>query len=126
MWPADETKLYGPGAKSCLSTSEWLGEKKIKTITVHHIQKLYEIQILVSINRAVLGHSQAPSFPRVCGCFRARTAELGSCGREQTATELRIPLILPFMEKSVPIPDLKFSSQESTQGLLSTYVTQQV
>lgn len=46
-----------------------------------------EIQITVSINRALLEYSLA-HLRIVCGCFQAAMAELGSCNRDDMAQEV--------------------------------------
>ena len=45
------------------------------------MQKLWDIQISVSINKVLLGHSQAHRLHIVYSCLQARVAELSSYDR---------------------------------------------
>ena len=60
LWPTHQSQLHGPSPKTCLSIFKWL-KKKIETIIFHHMWQSFEIQILVSMNRAFPpSHAQFP------------------------------------------------------------------
>lgn len=56
--------------------------------------KLHEVQVSVSINKALL----EPSYTRVCGCFQVAVAELSSCDRLCGPQSWKYLLLVPLQK----------------------------
>lgn len=89
---------------ACPFSNGW--KKKIETIIFHHMWQSFEIQILVSMNRAFPpSHAQFPYVWDGCG---ATVAGLRSYDTDHMAHRPENIYNLAFYRKSVPIPELRF------------------
>lgn len=82
--------LYDPWTNNSVYIFKWLGEKNPGSrILFYDMWKLYEIQVLVSVNKALLEYSHSYFLHIVYGCFQAIVAELGSCIRDVRAQKAK-------------------------------------